>query len=152
MKSKQGVSNMSVLILAAMLVGVVILFGSTLFTQAISNGGYAPSSYPLAQQAINFNATMQNFTSGFVIASNAATSVPTSSNPTDAIVFGLQKATSVVGLVWSILNLLIAVLVTGASSLILGGLIPAWIPGYGLFYLVLLFAFAALAYLLRWFS
>lgn len=143
---------MSVLILAAMAIGVVILYGATLFSQAITNGGYSPANYPLATQANNFNSTMANFTSGFITSSNAATAIPASSSPLDAVSFGLQKAVSVVGLVWAVLGLLMAVLVAGANSLILGGIIPAWIPGYGLFYLAALFGFAALAYLIRWFS
>lgn len=152
MNYKKGVVNMSVLVLAAMAIGVVILYGSTLFTQSISNGGYPAANYPLATQAANFNNTMANFTSGFINSSNAATAMPASSNPLDAVSFALQKATSVVGLVWAILNLLIAISTTGAVSLIVGGLIPAWIPGYAIFYLAALFAFAALAYLIRWFS
>lgn len=152
MNSRKGLANMSVLIFAALAVGVVILFGSALFYQAINNAGLPVANYPLAQQAANFNATMTNFTGSFITSTNAATATQTNVNPLTSIASIGAGVASVIGIVWQIMGLLMAIITTGGASLIVAGIIPAWLPGVGLFALALLFGFAAIAYLIRWFA
>lgn len=143
-------ATVQTLIMHSFVAMIVVMFGATLFNQAILNGNYAAQDYPLAQQAANLNASFTNFSSQFVQTDQNAQSIPNNQDPSSALTFGLSRAASVVGIIWSILGEMLSI--TAASLFTMSGLVPVWLPGFAAVGIVLTFAFAALGYLLRWFT
>lgn len=143
--------SMYVLVMGALVVMVVVLFGGSLFLQAIQNGGYTgpQSNYPLAQEMTKFNATISNFSSQFTQTDQGATNIPANQDPATALSTGLSKGASVIGLTWAILTEVLSIV--AASLTTLAPWVPSWLSFIVIGAIAIMFGFAALGYILRWF-
>lgn len=143
--------SMYVLVMGILVVMTVVLFGSALFIQAVQNGGYvgAQSNYPLAVQVNKFNTTISNFTSQIIQTDQGATNIPANQDPATALSTGLSKGASVIGLTWAMLSQLQSII--AVSLTILAPWVPAWVSFIAIGAVAIMFGFAALGYILRWF-
>ena len=136
------------ILLALIVVMAAIMFSATLFSLAVSNGGYPETDFPLVAQANTFQQKMNTFTASVA----NSTSATGQTNPTVSTAEGytivINSGMQTVSLMFDSLGIMINML---ASALLGSGVVvPAWLYPISAMFITVVVVFAILQAIMRW--